>query len=67
MPEILSQKIESQKEKLRESIAELIETERTYVARLMTTYKVRLRKIIKYLILLPLDLCCRWSEYTYGK
>lgn len=27
-------------EKLKESIAELIETERTYVARLMTTYKV---------------------------
>ena len=27
-------------EKLKESIAELIETERTYVSRLMTTYKV---------------------------
>lgn len=36
MPQIIS----SNQEKLKESIAELIETERTYVSRLMTTYKV---------------------------
>jgi hypothetical protein len=40
MPKILSQESESKLEKLRESISELIETERTYVSRLMTTYKV---------------------------
>lgn len=37
MPELTEH---DSKEKLRESISELIETERTYVARLMTTYKV---------------------------
>ena len=41
MPEILSQQTETKQEKLRESISELIETERTYVARLITTYKVK--------------------------
>ena len=41
MPEILSQQTETKQEKLRESISELIETERTYVARLMTTFKVK--------------------------
>lgn len=40
MPEILSQETETEQLKLQESISELIETERTYVARLMTTYKV---------------------------
>lgn len=37
MPEI---KTDLTKNKLKESILELLETERTYVSRLMTTYKV---------------------------
>lgn len=40
MPEIITSQIDTKQEKLRESISELIETEGTYVARLMTTYKV---------------------------
>ena len=40
MPEILSETSIINQKKLGDSISELIETERTYVARLMTTYKV---------------------------
>ena len=38
MPEIIHSS--SDQERLKEAITELLETERTYVSRLMTTYKV---------------------------
>lgn len=40
MPDIIQDQIKNIQEKLCDSVSELIETERTYVARLMTTYKV---------------------------
>lgn len=40
MPEISNYLLSSFNEKLAESIMELFETEKTYVSRLMTTYKV---------------------------
>lgn len=40
MPEVSNVKQETNEEKLHDSVSELFETERTYVTRLMTTYKV---------------------------
>ena len=48
MPEIITLQEEDNMEKLRESISELIETERTYVERLMTTYKVSNLKVTRF-------------------
>lgn len=52
MPEINSHE---DKLRLKESIAELVETERTYVSRLMTTYKVTFSNNNPFITNDPLD------------